>query len=337
MPALQSLTGFSFLIVLWYGGYRLLQGEITLGTFLMFNVYLGMLVWPMVAMGWVVSLLQRGRASLGRLCTLLDREPTIQDPAQPVAIPNPVRGEIRLENVRLTLGDREILRGVDLTIRSGSTVAIVGHTGGGKSSLVQLLPRIYDPTEGRVLLDGNDIRDYRVADLRRTMGFVPQETLLFGATLAENIAFGAPEATKEQIRRAAEMAGLAGDVGDFPNGYDTIVGERGITLSGGQKQRTAIARAIVRDPAILVLDDALSSVDTVTEERIITALAATMRSRTTILISHRVSTVHHADEIFVIEDGRVAEQGTHQSLIAAGRWYADLYRKQLLEEELESI
>ncbi len=337
MPALQSLTGFSFLIVLWYGGYRLLQGEITLGTFLMFNVYLGMLVWPMVAMGWVVSLLQRGRASVGRLRNLLDRKPLIKDPPQPIPIPDPLRGEIRFESVHLKINGQKIIRGIDLTIAAGSTVAIVGHTGSGKSSLVQLIPRIYDPSEGRVVLDGNDIREYRVADLRRNIGFVPQETLLFGATLAENIAFGTPGATEEEIRKAAEAAGLADDVSDFPAGYQTVVGERGITLSGGQKQRTAIARAILRDPAVLILDDALSSVDTLTEERIITALSDTIRSRTTILISHRVSTIRHADEIFVIEEGRVAERGDHSSLLAAGRWYADLYRKQLLEEELESI
>ncbi len=337
MPVLQSLTGFSFLIVLWYGGYRLLQGQITLGAFLMFNVYLGMLIWPMVAMGWVVSLLQRGTASLGRIRELFDESPTIADPPAPRPIPNPERGEIRFEGVSLTLEDRPVLREIDLTIPSGATVAIVGHTGSGKSSLVQLIPRIWDPTAGRVLLNGEDIRSLRVAELRRVIGFVPQETFLFSATLAENIAFGCPDATEEEIRRAAEMAGLAEDVAGFPDGYQTIVGERGITLSGGQKQRTAIARAILMSSSVLILDDALSSVDTVTEERIITALSETIKTRTTVLISHRVSTIQHADEIFVLADGRLVERGTHASLLTSGRWYAELYQKQLIEQELESI
>ncbi len=337
LPALHSLTGLSFLIVLWYGGYRLLEGEITLGSFLMFNVYLGMLIWPMIAMGWVVNLMQRGNASLARINEILHERPSVADPPAPRPLPAPLRGEIEFDDVWLGFGEAEVLRGVDLRIRAGATVAIVGHTGSGKTSLVQLIPRIWDPSRGCVRLDGIDLRELPVEQLRRQIGFVPQETFLFSATLAENIAFGVEGATEEEIRRAAELAGLAGDVAGFPDGYQTLVGERGITLSGGQKQRTAIARAILRDPKILILDDALSSVDTETEERILTGLAALMRGRTTILISHRVSTIRNADRIFVLEGGRVVEQGTHGELVAADRYYADLYRKQLLEEELEAI
>jgi len=336
LPALHSLTGISFLIVLWYGGIRLLEGELTLGGFLMFNIYLGMLIWPMVAMGWVINLLQRGAASLKRIDQVLRERPAIADPPHPRPLPASFPGEIRFENVGLTAGEARVLDGIDLRVPAGRTVAIVGHTGSGKSSLIQLIPRLNDPTGGRVLLDGVDLRDLRLSELRRAIGFVPQESFLFSATLAENIAFGEPGATEEEIRRAAELAGLADDIAGFPEGYGTMIGERGITLSGGQKQRTAIARALIRNPRVLILDDALSSVDTVTEERILAALSAVMRERTTILISHRVSTIRNAEEIYVIENGRVAEHGQHESLLAADRWYADLYRKQLLEEELES-
>ncbi len=336
LPALHSLTGLSFLLVLWYGGHRLLDGQITLGSFLMFNVYLGMLIWPMVAMGWVVNLVERGRASLGRIQELLAQRPKIADPPAPAVLPSPLRGGIRMEGVELVLDGAKVLDGIDLEIPAGATVAIVGHTGSGKTSLAQLIPRFYDPTGGRLLLDGIDLRELRLAELRRIIGFVPQETFLFSATLAENIAFGVPDATEEQIRWAAELAGLADDVARFPDGYQTVVGERGITLSGGQKQRTAIARAILRNPRILILDDALSSVDTATEERILESLSGLMAERTTVLISHRVSTVRRADRIYVIGQGRVIEEGAHESLIAAGRWYAELHEKQLLEEELAS-
>jgi ATP-binding cassette subfamily B protein len=229
------------------------------------------------------------------------------------------------------------LDGIDLRIPAGATVAIVGHTGSGKTSLVQLIPRLMDPSGGSVFLDGNDVREYSPAALRRQIGFVPQETILFSTTLAENIGFGVDAATEEEIRRAADLAGLGPDLESFPDGLNTMIGERGITLSGGQKQRAAIARAILRNPRILILDDALSSVDTVTEDRILSGLATLMKGRTTILISHRVSTVRNADRIFVIERGRVAEQGTHESLLALGGYYADLHQKQLLEEELEAI
>jgi ATP-binding cassette subfamily B protein len=337
MPLLQALVGITLLMVLWIGGARLIEGQITLGQFVMFNTYMGVLVWPMIAFGWVVNLMQRGTASLQRINEIIKERPTITEPARPRRLPDPVAGEIEFRDVVVEYSTGRALDGISLLIPAGSTVAIVGHTGSGKSTLVHLLPRLLDPTSGSVLLDGIDLRELSPADLRRQIGFVPQETFLFSATLAENIAFGEESATEEQIRSAAELAGLASDVEGFPDGYQTIVGERGITLSGGQKQRTAIARAVVRNPRILILDDALSSVDTLTEDRILNHLEEVRRGRTTILISHRVSTVRNADRIFVVENGRIAEEGSHAELLELGGYFADLYQKQLLEEELEAI
>jgi ATP-binding cassette, subfamily B, multidrug efflux pump len=337
LPLLQALVGITFLIVLWVGGYRLLTHHITLGSFVMFNLFMGMMIWPMIALGWVVNLMQRGTASLGRINQILNERPSIAEPERPAALPEPFRGEIEFREVSVEYPSGKALDGVSFRVRAGETVAMVGHTGSGKSTLVKLIPRLMDPTSGTVLVDGIDVRELSPSALRRQIGFVPQETFLFSATLAENIALGVEDASEDEIRKAADLAGLTPDIAAFPKGYQTMVGERGITLSGGQKQRTAIARAVLRNPGILILDDALASVDTVTEERILSGLGGVMRGRTTILISHRVSTVRQADRILVLSSGRIVEQGTHAELIRAHGYYADLYQKQLLEEELEAI
>lgn len=333
---LSALIGISFLLVLWMGGLQLAAHRITLGSFVMFYTYMGMLVWPMIAMGWVANLIQRGKASLGRVRELIEERPGIASPEKPRKI-SKVRGEIELRGVTVKYGDRAALDRVDLKIPAGETVAIVGHTGSGKSTLAHLIPRLIDAGAGAVRVDGIDVREFSPEDLRRSIGYVPQETFLFSATLRENIAFGVKDATEAQILRAAEIAGLGPDLAGFAEGLQTMVGERGITLSGGQKQRTAIARAILRNPPILILDDALASVDTATEERILRGLAEVMRGRTAILISHRVSTIQNADRIFVLEHGQVVAEGSHEELLEGGGYYADLYQKQLLEEELEAI
>jgi ATP-binding cassette subfamily B multidrug efflux pump len=335
-PLLEALIGMTFLVVLWGGGLQVLAGRISVGSFVMFNTYMGMLVWPMIALGWVVNLMQRGSASLSRINQILHERPTICAPQAGTPL-GEVIGEIEFQGVTLDYGSGPALDRIDLRIEAGTTLAVVGRTGSGKSTLVGLIPRLMDPTAGAVLVDGIDLRRADPQELRRHIGFVPQETFLFSATISENIAFGVESAAPEQIRRAAELAGLSGDIEGFPLGYQTMVGERGITLSGGQKQRTAIARAILRNPRILILDDALSSVDTMTEERILTHLAGVMRGRTVILISHRVSTVRQADRIVVLERGRIVEEGTHAQLVEAGGYYAELSQKQMLEEELEAI
>lgn len=335
-PLLEALIGLTFLVVLWMGGRQVLLGRISLGSFVMFNTYMGMLVWPMIALGWVINLMQRGSASLNRINQILHEAPSIQASAAAKPL-QAVHGEIEFRDVSVDYGNGSALARIDLRIHEGATIAVVGHTGSGKTTLVSLVPRLMDPTSGRILLDGADLRELDPAAVRRQIGFVPQETFLFSATVSDNIAFGVEGATAAEIRSAAEIAGLAADIEGFPEGYNTMVGERGITLSGGQKQRTAIARAILRNPRILILDDALSSVDTLTEERILNHLADVMRGRTVILISHRVSTVRQADRIVVLEKGSIVEQGTHTELMDMGGYYASLSQKQMLEEELEAI
>jgi ATP-binding cassette subfamily B protein len=339
MPALQALIGLTFLIVLWVGGLRVIEGQLTLGSYVMFNTYMGILIWPMIAFGWVVNLIERGAASLKRINEILTAGPSIKAPANPRPLPAARGLEFRNVSVRFEANGagRSALAGIDLVIPAGSTAAIVGRTGSGKSTLVHLVPRLLDPTAGAVLLGGVDLRELDPAEVRRAIGFVPQETFLFSSTIGGNIAFGADDAAPDRIREAATMAGLAPDIEGFPGGLDTVVGERGITLSGGQKQRIAIARALLREPDVLILDDALSAVDTVTEERILTSLSSFMRGRTTLLISHRVSTVRHASAIYVLDHGRIVEQGTHGQLLALGGYYAGLHSRQLLEQELETI
>ena len=353
MPSLQALIGTSFLIVLWQGGHRLLNGQISLGALIAFYTYLGILVWPMIALGWVTNIFQRGAASMGRLIYILNAQSQIDDRRAKVDVGTQLEGEIEFRNLTFTYpttiggngangarhnnggGPHPVLRDINLKITAGSTLAIVGPTGSGKTTLAALVARLWEAPNDEVLIDGRPISEWPLATLRRSIGYVPQDTYLFSETVGGNIAFGLPNYDLTKVRAAAEIAGLDDDVEDFPRKYDTVVGERGITLSGGQKQRTAIARAVVRDPCILILDDSLSSVDTQTEERILERLHGIMQGRTTILISHRTSTVRDADQIVVLHDGCIIERGTHDELLAREGYYADLYQKQLLEEELE--
>jgi ATP-binding cassette subfamily B protein len=290
----------------------------------------------MIAIGWVVNLFQRGTASVVRIDELLKQQPSIIDEHNPASQPAVIRGEVEFRNLSFTYptGGPEVLHNISLTIPAGTSLAIVGPTGSGKSTLVSLIPRLHDAPEGTVLLDGTPIRQHSLEQLRRNIGFVPQETFLFSDTIAQNIAFGRPEATQEQIVAAARVAHIANEILEFPRGFETMVGERGITLSGGQKQRTAIARAVLRDPRILILDDALASVDTYTEEQILNGLRTVMEGRTTLLISHRISTARNADQIAVLVAGRIVELGTHDDLIAMNGYYTALAEKQQLEEEL---
>jgi ATP-binding cassette subfamily B protein len=332
-PGIQLLMGTSAAFVLWLGGRMVIAESISLGEFVAFGAYLAMLHWPMIALGWVVNLFERGDASMGRLLEIVDAPPEIGDAAA-VDVPA-VRGHVRFSGLTFAYADRPVLHDIDLDVPAGSTVAIVGPTGSGKSTLVSLVARLFEAPPGTVLVDGHDVRTVPLATLRKAVGYVPQETFLFSATVRENIAFGLPSPDGPRVEWAAGVAQLARDVADFPQGYDTFVGERGITLSGGQKQRTALARALAVDPAILVLDDALSSVDTHTEEEILRGLRGVMATRTTFLVSHRVSTVKGADLIVVLKEGRIVERGTHGELIGRGGFYADLHRRQLLEEEME--
>jgi ATP-binding cassette subfamily B multidrug efflux pump len=361
-PTLEFVLGLSLMITLLVGGHEVVSHRISVGQFTAFNVYMVQLTWPMIAVGWVVNLFQRGTASVVRIDELLKQQPSIADDPSLINLdaastnepgaPSPlssfsaeeesaslprqqVQGDIEFRNLTFAYPDAPpILHDINLTIPAGSSLAIVGPTGSGKSTLVSLIPRLHDASPGTVLIDGHPIRNFTLATLRKSIGFVPQETFLFSETIRQNIAFGRPDASPEQVEEAATIAHICNEILEFPKGFDTEVGERGLTLSGGQKQRTAIARAIIRDPRILILDDALASVDTYTEERILSGLKRNMEGRTTVFISHRISTARNADQIAVLVAGRIAELGTHDELLARNGYYTSLFEKQRLEEEL---
>ena len=359
-PTLELMLGCAVVLVLWLGGREVihglshvtlvsnlgtshpaitttlsLSGSMSVGQFVSFSTYMMQLTWPIIALGWVINIFQRGTASLIRINEIMQEQPEIQD--APGAQDREIAGEIEFRGLNFGYEGKPVLHDLNLRVPAGSSLAIVGPTGSGKTTLVSLIPRIYDAEPGTVLIDGRPIREYFVASLRRNIGFVPQETFLFSDRIRENIALGVESASDQEIHNAADAANIAADIESFPEGYDTMVGERGITLSGGQKQRTAIARALIRNPKILILDDALSSVDTHTEDKILNHLRDVMRGRTTIFISHRVSTVRNADRIAVLHSGRIVELGTHDELLALNGYYSDLYNKQLLEEELAEV
>jgi ATP-binding cassette subfamily B protein len=359
-PTLELMLGCAVVLVLWLGGREVihglshvtlvtnlgtshpaitttlsLSGSMSVGQFVSFSTYMMQLTWPIIALGWVINIFQRGTASLIRINEIMREEPEIKD--APGAQDREIEGEIEFRGLNFSYEGKQILHDLNLRVPAGSSLAIVGPTGSGKTTLVSLIPRIYDAESGTVLIDDRPIRDYSLASLRKSIGFVPQETFLFSDRIRENIALGVDSATDQEIHNAADAANIATDIEGFPEGYDTMVGERGITLSGGQKQRTAIARALIRNPKILILDDALSSVDTHTEDKILNHLRDVMRGRTTIFISHRVSTVRNADRIAVLHSGRIVELGTHDELLALNGYYSDLYNKQLLEEELAEV
>jgi ATP-binding cassette subfamily B protein len=332
-PTLEFVLGLSLMITLLVGGHEVVSHRISVGQFTAFNVYMVQLTWPMIAVGWVVNLFQRGTASVVRIDELLKQQPSITD--APTAVDTPITGDIDFRNLTFAYPDvPPVLHDINLRIPAGSSLAIVGPTGSGKSTLVSLIPRLHDAPPGTVLIDGKPIRNFTLSNLRKSIGFVPQETFLFSETIRQNVAFGRPDASPEQVEEAATIAHICSEILEFPKGFDTEVGERGLTLSGGQKQRTAIARAIIRDPKILILDDALASVDTYTEERILSGLKRVMEGRTTIFISHRISTARNADQIAVLVAGRIAELGTHDELLARNGYYTGLFEKQRLEEEL---
>ncbi len=338
-PLMFLLIGFSLIITLYVGGSQVIEGRLSIGMLTAFFGYLVMLIWPMIAFGWVVNILQQGAASMARLAKIIDTPPEIADGPDVRTGITSIRGEVEFRNVvfRHAGAADAALGGISLLIPAGTTLAVVGYTGAGKSTLVNLIPRLYDVTGGELLIDGINVKHIPLSVLRAHIGYVPQETFLYSDTVAENIQYGTTDAGEGQVRWAAGVAQIDREVATFARGFQTMVGERGVTLSGGQKQRTSIARAVIRQPKILILDDALSSVDTYTEEEILKQLRTVMRGRTSIIISHRISTVKDADRIIVLNNGTIAEQGTHDELVALGGIYGELYRKQLLEEQLEHL
>ena len=333
-PTMSFILGIAVLSALFVGGQDAIAGELSLGQLVQFVAYLYLLSWPMIALGWVSNLFQQGWASLVRLQEIWNVEAAINDPRDPVT--SPIRGAVEFQNVSFAYGSTIVLHDISFSVPAGGSLAIVGHTGSGKSSLVNLLPRLFDPQQGEVRIDGVDVKRYPVDQLRRAIGYVPQETFLFSMPLRENVGFGIEGTlTAAQLEWAGDVSQLNKDVDEFPARYDTMIGERGVTLSGGQKQRSAIARAVAKDPRILILDDAMSAVDTYTEAEILRRLRGVMKERTSIVVAHRISTVKDADEILVLDEGRIAERGSHRELLQRDGRYAQMYRRQLLEEELD--
>jgi ATP-binding cassette subfamily B protein len=338
-PALHALIGFMFVFVFFWGSRKIIAGTMSLGAFVAFQFYLGRMVWPLIALGWVINLFQRGMASMQRLHEVWSVEPDVRVDDEGAAPAAASRGDLEIRDLTFAYegSTRPVLQNVSLSVQHGQTIGIVGRTGSGKSTLLSLISRTFDPPPRSIFIDGTPVEEIPIRQLRDAIGMVPQETFLFSESIAENIRFGRENATDQEVAESANRAGLTGDVAAFPNGLSTVIGERGITLSGGQKQRTAIARALVREPAILVLDDSLSAVDTHTEERILEALRSVRKGRTALIVSHRVSSVKDADHIIVLDEGRIVERGTHEQLVARGGYYADLYRRQTIESELEEI
>lgn len=336
-PALHALMGAMFVAIFYFGSRKMILGTMTLGSFVAFQFYLGRLIWPVIALGWVTNLFQRGMASMKRLHEVWSVDPDLLSREDSAGPPVKPQGNLQIRDLTFAYDDRPVLRGIDFDVRHGQTVGIVGRTGSGKSTLLSLITRSFEPPPGTILLDGRPIETIPIHQLREWIGMVPQETFLFSESIAENIRFGRAGATEAEVGDAAAQAGLSTDVAGFPQGLDTLIGERGITLSGGQKQRTAIARALVREPLILILDDSLSAVDTHTEEQILQALRSIRQGRTVLIVSHRVSSVKDADHIVVLDDGRIVERGSHEQLVERGGYYAELYRRQTIEDELEEI